>query len=183
MNYLNLIAVIVVAYLAVFAQARQTLLRDLFGAQVDLLPSLMVYCALNAGWGVLAGIALLGGLWFDTLSANPLGITSLPLFTVAFIVHWHQDLILREQRYAQFVLGCFASALAPFLTVLLLFGAGDKPLIGWGSLWQWFVMTVIGGVFCPFFFWLFNRLNRDFAYQHLPESTFRSDREVKRGRF
>lgn len=183
MNYLTTTALVFLAYLAVFFQSCQHGVRELCGAQIDLLPSLMVYCGLSTSWPVLSIVAVLGGLCYDALSANPLGITILPLFLVGFVVHWNRELILREQRYAQFVLGCLASAMVPLLTVLLLFGGGYKPSIGWGSLWQWLVMAWVGGAFSPAFFWLFDRLNRAFAYQRLPESSFRLDREIKRGRF
>ena len=53
------------------------------GAQIDLLPALMVYAALNAGLPTVALLAVFGGLWFDTLSANPLGISILPLCSSA----------------------------------------------------------------------------------------------------
>jgi cell shape-determining protein MreD len=182
MNSLNVIALVLAAYLAVYFQACQNVLPDLCGAQIDLLPPLMVYCALNTGLAVFTIVAILGGLWFDAFSANPLGITILPLFLIALVIHWNRELILRDQRYAQFILGCLASALVPLLTVLLLFGGGHKPLIGWGSLWQWLVMVLVGGAFSPVFFWLFDRLNRAFNYQRLPESSFRQDREIKRGR-
>ena len=39
------------------------------------------------------------------------------------------------------VLGTVASAVVPVLTVLLLLTGGKEPLLGWGSLWQWLVMT------------------------------------------
>jgi cell shape-determining protein MreD len=182
MNRLNITAIILTAYLAIFFQTRQEGLRLLCGAQVDLLPSLMVYCALNTGLAVFTVVAVLSGLWLDSFSANPLGITILPLFLIALVIYWNRELILRDQRYAQFILGCLASALAPLLTVLLLYGGGHKPLIGWGSLWQWLVMALVGGAFSPAFFWLFDRLNRAFSYQQLPESSFRQDREIKRGR-
>jgi len=75
-----------------------------------------------------------------------------------------------------------ASAAAPLLTVLLILGSGSKPLIGWGSLWQWMVLTVTGGLLTPMSFWLFDRLNSALSYRRLTETTFRSDREIKRGR-
>ncbi len=65
-----------------FGEAAVPGVRHLLGAQVDLLPVLMVYTALNAGLPVIASLAVLGGLGFDALSANPLGVTILPLFIV-----------------------------------------------------------------------------------------------------
>ena len=85
MNVLNTILIFAVAFLAVFGEAALPGLRHLLGAQVDLLPVLMVYAALNANLPTVAALAILGGLWFDALSANPLGVTILPLFAVGFV--------------------------------------------------------------------------------------------------
>ncbi|MBI3192455.1 MAG: hypothetical protein HYZ36_07305, partial [Pedosphaera parvula] len=66
--------------------------------------------------------------------------------------------------------------------VILLLSAGHRPLIGWGSLWQWLVMAAGGAACTPLFHQLFHRLRRVFNYQSLPESTFHGNREIKRGR-
>ena len=127
MNWLNTIAILLIAFLAVFLESYFRGLRNLVGAQIDLLPALMVYASLSAGISTVALLATLGGLWFDSLSANPLGITVLPLLVIGLIIHSGRDLILREQRYAQFMLGLAASATAPLFTVLALLGLGAEP--------------------------------------------------------
>jgi rod shape-determining protein MreD len=182
MNWLNTIAVLLVAFLAVFLESYFRGLRNLLGAQIDLLPALVVYASLTADISTVALLATLGGLCFDSLSANPLGITVLPLFVIGFVIHSCRDLILREQRYAQFMLGLAASAAAPLFTLLSLLGVGDDPLLGWWSWWQWLVMALGGAVFTPVCFTLFHRLNRAFTYQPQLESSFRPDREIKRDR-
>ena len=182
MNWLNTIAILLLAYLAVFLESYFRGLRNLVGAQIDLLPALMVYASLSAGISTVALLATLGGLWFDSLSANPLGITVLPLMVIGLIIHSGRDLILREQRYAQFMLGLAASATAPFFTVLALLGLGAEPLLGWWSLWQWLVMTLAGAAATPLCFRVFDRFKRAFSYQKLPETSFRPDREIKRDR-
>src|SRR2546426_3653271 len=101
----------------------------------------MVYASLSASLSTVALLATLGGLWFDSLSANPLGVTVLPLFAVGFAILQCRDLILRELRYAQFLIGVGASALVPLLTLLLLLNGGQQPLIAWSSLWDWLVMA------------------------------------------
>ena len=70
----------------------------------------MVYAALNADIVTVSLLAVLGGLWFDSLSANPLGVSILPLFAVGFVIYLQRELILRELPFAQFVLGAAASA-------------------------------------------------------------------------
>ena len=182
MTWLNTIAILLVAFLGVFLESYVRVVRNLIGAQIDLLPALMVYASLTARLSTMALVATLGGFWFDSLSANPLGISVLPLFVVGFILHSCRDLVLREQRYAQFMLGLAASAAAPLLTVLSLIGAGAEPLLGWWSLWQWFVMALGGAVLTPPCFFLFNRFNRAFSYQPQAETSFRPDREIKRDR-
>jgi hypothetical protein len=130
----------------------------------------------------LSLLAVFGGIWFDSLSANPLGVTILPLVVAGFPVYWQRDLILRGLPFAQLVLGAAASALVPLLTVLLLLNSGKSPLIGWGSLWQWLVMTAGGAVATPVIFALFEWFSHTLGYQPRTEMSFRSDREIHRGR-
>lgn len=186
MSWLNLSAILLTAYLAVFLQSWVEWPRHLLGAQIDVLPALMVYVGLSAGIGTSALVAAVGGLLFDSLSANQLGVSIIPLFVVGLAVYTFRDLILREQTYAQFCLGAGACALAPAGTLLFIFLGMDEsaagPLLGWQSAWQWVVMAIGGGAFTPLFFGFFDRINRTFNYQPLGESTFRPDREIKRGR-
>ena len=182
MRALNSILVLLAVYLAVFWETAFSGIRHLLGAQVDLLPALIVYASLTCGLGTVALAAVLGGLFLDTLSANPLGVSVLPLFLVGFVIHQKRDLILRDQPFAQFVLGLAASALVPLLTLLLLLTCRQTPLLGWGSLWQWIVMSLGGAVATPVFFQLFGLLDRALNYHGAMESSFRPDREIRRGR-
>ena len=111
MNVFRTILILAAAFLAVFGEATLPVLHRWLGAQVDLLPVLMVYAALNADIATVSLLAVLGGLWFDALSANPLGISILPLFAVGFVIYLRRDLILRELSFAQLVLGTTASAI------------------------------------------------------------------------
>ena len=72
MTWLNTVLVLVAAFLAVFWEAAFGGIRHLTGAQIDLLPPLIVYASLYSSLGIVASVAVLGGLWFDSLSANPL---------------------------------------------------------------------------------------------------------------
>ncbi len=182
MTGLNCTIILLTAFLAVFCESHFNVLRNLLGAQVDLLPALLVYTGLTTNVVIIALVSVFGGLWFDSLSANPLGVSVLPLFLVGYLVHINQDLVLRDELYAQACIGFFASALAPLLTLLLLLSMGKTPLVGWGTLWQWAVLSFGGAAFAPLFFQLFDRINRAFHYQPLPETSFRNDRQIKRGR-
>ncbi len=182
MNLVNTIFIFAAAFLAVFWEAAFNGVRHIVGAQVDLLPALMVYASLNASLMGVGLLALLGGLWFDSLSANPLGVSVLPLFIVGLTIFVNRELILREQTFAQLVLGLAASAAAPALTLLLLLTIGRVPLLGWGTLWQWIVMSVGGAVATPVWFALFGWLERTLIHSGATQSSFRPDRDIRRGR-
>jgi hypothetical protein len=182
MNYLHTALLLGVTYLVVYMESVWNGPRSVLGAQVNLLPSLVIYTSLSVGPITLALVAFLGGLWFDSLSANPLGISILPLFAVGFWLQYYRGLILREQVYAQWVLGLSASALVPLLTMLLLLNTEKQPLLGWYSLWQWLVMAVLGGLFTPVWFVLLDWMLRALSYKEIDSGSFRSDREIKRGR-
>jgi cell shape-determining protein MreD len=182
MNALNTLLILATAFLVVFWEAAFQGLPRLLRSQIDLLPALMVYASLSTDLAVTGLLAFFGGLWFDALSANPLGITVLPLFAIGLAIHICRDLILRDQAIAQVVLGAAASASAPLLTLLLLLTTGRNPLAGWGTLWQLFVMTVAGAAATPLFFVLFDWLKRTFVHSRVAETSFREDREIRRGR-
>ena len=181
MRGLHTMIILVAAFLAVFVESLPGGLRNVLRTQIDYLPALLVYTALTADLTALALLAVLGGLAHDSLSANPLGVSVLPLLLTGLLIHRNQELMLRDQIYAQFTLGLVASALVPALTLLLMPGSAH-PLLGLGTLWQWFVLTFAGAAATPLCFKLFAKLSRLFAYQPLAEISFRPDRQIKRGR-
>lgn len=182
MNALNTLTLFVATYLAVFFSAYWELPRRLIGTQVDLLPALVVYGGLRASLPALTSLAIFGGLLFDSLSGNPLGTSVVSLFAVGYAVHHNRERIVREQPYAQFILGAAASLVVPLLSLALILSGSSSPLVGWGTLWQLIVMTLAGGAFAPLCFWFFDRADRVFGYERISETTFRPDREIKRGR-
>jgi cell shape-determining protein MreD len=182
MSWLHTVFVLAIAFLAVFWESAFSGLRHLLGAQVDLLPSLMVYAALCTNLTTVTLLAVLGGLWLDSLSANPLGVSMLPLFIVGLIIHVKRDLMVRNQTFAQAALGLTASAAVPLLTALVLLTKRQTPLLGWGSLWQLIVISVGGAVATPICFELFGWLDRTLVHPSAEQSSFRSDREIRRGR-
>jgi len=182
MNLFKPVLILGFAFIAVFGESVLGAPRSLLGAQVDLLPALMIYSALNADIVTISLLAVLGGVWFDSLSANPLGISIVPLMIAGFPVYLRRDLILRHSPFAQLMLGAAASALVPALTVLFLLNGGKQPLIGWGSLWQWSVMTVVGALATPVLFALGDWCSGALGYKLRHEVSFRPDREIHRGR-
>ncbi len=182
MNALSPILILLTAFIAVFLEAAFDGSRHWLGVQIDLLPSLMVYAALSSSIVTITLLAVLGGLWFDSLSANPLGITILPLFLAGFLIYLRRGLILREQIFARWVLGLAASGFVPLATVILLLTLKEAPQLGWGFAWQWLVMTASGALLTPAGFLLFDGLDHLLVYRPVKPSTFRYDRQIRRGR-
>jgi len=182
MNWINTLALLLLAFLAVFVECHVRFLRNLLGVQIDLLPALIAYAALTMSLLPLVLVAALGGLWFDSLSSNPPGLSVLPLLVTGVLIHSYRSLILREEFYPRFLLGLAASAAVPVMTLLLLLATGAEPRVGRWSLWQWLVMASGGAVFTPLCFQLFDWFNRVFNYRPESESSFRPDREIDRGR-
>lgn len=182
MNSLGTIVILLTAFLVVFLESSVRGLRLLLGAQIDLLPALMTYTALSSSLVTVTLLAICGGLWFDALSANPLGITILPLFITGALIHHHRDLLLRDQIPARSLLGLAASAAVPLLVLLSLLATGHRPLIGWLTLWQLLVMAVAGALATPLWFALFHHVHHALHHPVRSEPSFRPDREIQRGR-
>jgi rod shape-determining protein MreD len=182
MNKLHTILILAVAFVAVFFEAWFDGLRNVLGVQIDFLPALMVYAGLTNGILTIALASVCGGLWFDSLSANPLGVSVLPLLLIGLLAHRGRELLSSEHPAAQFFLGATASALQPLAVLFILLNIGAPPLLGWKSIWQWAVMALGGGLFTPVCFALFNRIHQAFDYQPARQTAFRPDREIKRGR-
>ena len=183
MNRLETIAILLAAWLAVAFEVSFNGFRNWFGAQVSLLPALMVYVALSSSLSSVALLAICGGLMLDSFSANPLGVTTVALALTGTLLHYKRDLVLRDQTYAQVMTGFLASALVPASVVLaLIFSHQPVPLTG-RLLGQWLVMALGGAVATPLAFRLFAQLGRWFSYQPLSESQYRATREIKRTKF
>ncbi len=182
MRWRSTVFVLAAAFLAVFLESSFVAFRRLLGTQIDLLPALMVYAALTHGFTTIVLLAVCGGLWFDSLSLNPLGASVLPLLLIGVLIFRSRDLLLREHIFAQSTLGFLAGAVHPTLTLFILYNLGLTPLIGWISIWQWLVMALASAAVAPLFFKLFDRLRGAFEYQPVIQTSFRPDREIKRGR-
>lgn len=178
----RLIAVLLLALMFVFAQAAFSWPRRLFGAQVDLLPALMVFTSLRLGIGPIITLAFVGGLCMDALSLNPLGVSPLPLCIVGMLIHLKREQILKDEVVAQVLLGMGASAAAALGTLTLILSVGESPLLGMGFLWDLVVMTVGGGVAAPLIFQFMSLLENALTYQAHSQPSFRPDREIRRGR-
>jgi cell shape-determining protein MreD len=170
-------------YLAVFLECRVEWLRNLIGVQIDILPPIIVYASLSTNFATVGLLAFSGGLLYDSLSANPLGVTVLPLLLTGLVLLWFRDLLLRDHPYARNMLGLFASLAVPAMTLILMLSLGQEPPLGWGTLWVFIILGGSGFLLTPLVFSVFDRLRNMFQYQVLETpGSFREDREIKRSR-
>lgn len=146
MSGIHTTLILIVALIAVFLQVTCTSARELFGAQPNPLPALMVYTALHANIGSMAMLAILGSLWQSALSADPPGIAMLPLFLIGTAVELNRQYIARQKWFARFIIGTAASALLPLTVLFILLSLGHQPLLSWLSLWQLFITAIGGGL-------------------------------------
>ena len=181
-NLLRLAAVLALALTFVFLQAAIGWPRRLLGAQVDLLPALMTYTALRLGSGSVITLAFVGGLCLDALSLNPLGVSPLPLAAVGLVLLGRREELLRDELFAQSVLGGVASLLAPLGTLIVILTAGASPLLGPGFLWHLAVMGVAGAIVTPLIFRFLDGLQGALSHPQTNQPSFRPDREIRRGR-
>jgi rod shape-determining protein MreD len=168
--------------LVVFMECWWGFPRRWLGGQVDLLPVIVLYVGLKRSLVCLFLVVLWGGLWYDSLSDNPMGTSVLSLIAPGFLAHKHREFLMRDDPWVQFALGGIACLLCPGITLLQLTSAGRSPLVGWGTVWVFVLMGVGGALVTPLVFRILDRLNQFFSYPVAPSLSFRKDREIKRGR-
>lgn len=158
--------VLLTTLVVIYLQAACELPRNLFGAQIDPLPALMLATALRAPLFSITALAILGPLWQSSLSSDPLGINILPLLTLGLLVHLGQNRLAYHAAGPRFTLGAIAGAIMPVMILTLLLFTGYQPMFGWYSLWQWIVGIIGSGllalVFVPLLEWL------DFTVEEQP---------------
>lgn len=181
-NKLRLSFVLAMTVLVVFLQTTVNASRYWLGAQVDLLPSLVVFTSGTGDFMAFLACVIVGGLCYDSFSSNPIGTTVLPLLTTGLLVRASREYVVLRDRLVQALAGSAASVLVSLLSLLIIQVLGTQPLVGWVSVWPCLVMAAASTVVTPFWFWLFPRLEKTFGYGKMPETSFRPDREIKRGR-
>lgn len=182
MNWITPVLLFVATWLAVFSATQFGPVAGWLGVPVSPLPAVLVYVALTNGLPLTAGLTVFAGLALDALSANRLGVSVLPMFLAGFLIHTRRHVILRGQAYAQFWLGLGTAVLVPLGTLALMSFGQREPLQGWATVRQLAVSGLLNGLLCPACFALFDALRLIFDYQPVAESSFRSDRQIKRGR-
>jgi len=170
-------------YLLIFMQSHMNWPRLWFGFQPDLTPALLVCVGLTMAAGYISTTAVLTGLWLDSLSANPLGVSILPLFIAGWMVYCFREKILGGEFVAQFYLGTTAGLLVPLMQLGLLKMTWATPLLGWEmGLWA-LVNALFCGAAVPLLDWLTKRFTSWFSHPlYEPNRWPNEARQIVRGK-
>ena len=184
--------------------------RSAFGIACDLSPAVVVYLALTRDITILAFFCMLVGFFSDCFSLNPLGLSMLSLFITGCGLQIIREMILRDRVLTRAILGSIAFVATPLIGFICMFwiwplfhtlpggSIGDElqtdlyygsivygwqPVPNWGWLWKGTVLAIFGAIATPLTMWILDQFVHMFSYPTVMESTFRKDREIKRGRY
>ena len=183
LRFNKMLTLLLGVYFLIFLQSHWQMPRLWLGFQPDLTPALMVFVGLTMGAGYVSSIALMSGLWLDSLSANPFGMSVLPLFLVGWIVFCFRKKIMAVEFMAQIYLGILGGLLVFLLQLTLLKLLSFNPLIGWGM----FFFAMLNAFFCglavPFFYLLHKWFKSLFSHSsYEPNNWGNNNRQIVRGK-
>lgn len=182
MSWLPQILLFVAAWLCAYAAAEFAAAGNWLGGGINLLPGLVAHAALTTQIGVVAGLAVFGGLAFDVLAANRLGVSVGPLFIVGWLIHQRRRLILKDQSAAQLWVGLGAGLFTPAASLALLSLGQRHAIAGWGAAAPLIASGLANAAAGPGWRALFDWIEETFGEPRADSTSFRADREIKRGR-
>ncbi len=97
-------------------------------ATAPVMAALVIYAALYRGGAVMMAMALLAGLFQDSLTMIPLGYSSFLFMAGAMILDRYRDIIVLHSAFTHLALTALLHAVATFVLSLLLLNDG---LIAW----------------------------------------------------
>jgi|YNPNPStandDraft_1061719.scaffolds.fasta_scaffold24930_2 rod shape-determining protein MreD len=182
-NNIQFTSILLTGFLTVFLEATLDWPRQFLRFQPDILPIIIIYAAIYLSPLSILALSILFGWWLDSFSLNPFGISAFPLTIIGLIMNRFHELILYETTTGQIVLGFFAGFLAPVLAIILMLGHEPAPIVSHYTFLYCLGNGIICGLVLPGIFKLFNLLIKCFAYPEATSSSFRPDREIKRGKY
>lgn len=154
-----LLVCIVITWLQTWCQWPHRLL----GVKLDILPALVLYCALFRSWRELFFVCVVAGYLYDSFSLNPLGVTILSYLLISYVVYRYRKVILYKAVWVQTLLGFLVGVLVPLLTLLQLTGLEVAPMMGWSLLWVFSVLGMSTALASPLLVWGMQYLMRKYA--------------------
>lgn len=163
MRHKNILILLLVCVLAIWFQTWFQWPHQLLGVRLDILPALVLYCALFRSWRELFLVCTAGGYLYDSFSHNPLGITTLSLLLISYVVYRYRKVILYKAVWVQTFLGFLIGVLVPLLTLLQLTGLEVAPKMGWSLLWVFSVLGMFTALASPLMVWVMEYLMHKYA--------------------
>jgi len=171
------------AYFLTFMQSYWHGPRLWLGFQPDLTPALLVFVGMTMGAGYVSSLALAAGLWLDSLSANPFGISIFPLFFVGWVVFCIREKIMIREFMAQIYLGVIASLFVFLFQLILLGMLSVSPMIGWEMAFWSLLNAFFCGLSVPLFSCLHKVFRRWFSNSpYEPNKWLNNNRQIVRGK-
>lgn len=164
MNREQLIALFAATFLAVFLEVWLDLPRAWLSTAVSFLPSVLVYAAVRYPVHGITLVAVVGGLWHDSFSANPLGTSTAALFAAGYVLQRNREVIMHQLLFSRVVLGFAAGVVVPMLTLGLMSVTQREVPWHWALPGQILLQGLAAAVFTPLIFRLFARFHRDFTF-------------------
>ena len=179
MKSYSTLTILLIALISIYVASAWNLPRQLFGAQLDPLPALMLVVALRSPISTIGMLSVFGSFAQSALSSNPFGLSLIPLYLFGFIVHLYSRSLYHHHSGSRLALGAAAGALIPIMSLGLLLVANKEPLFGWFTLWQWAIGTLSSGLIALMFFPLIEWLDKSVEEQPLAAPYDTSTRIVR----
>jgi rod shape-determining protein MreD len=157
---LNRAILILVALLLVVLQSTVANVFTIQGAKIELLPALIVYCAMGTSVPTALLVAFCGGIMQDVLSAGRLGLSALSLCGIALVLAQFRLLLFRDFYVIQALLGGFAAFAASLWMVLCKLVAAGQNTVSALTVATIFWVVLTSAVFTPLLFRALDRLFR-----------------------
>ena len=179
----KMLLLLIVAYVLTFIQSYWHWPRLLLGFQPDLTPAFLVFVGMTMGAGYVSSMALATGLWLDSLSANPFGISVLPLFFVGWVVFCVREKIMTREFMAQIYLGIIAGLIVFLFQLILLRIFSVNPMIGWEMVFWSLLNAFFCGLFVPLLTLSHKAFGRWFSHpSYEPNKWLDNNRQIVRGK-
>ena len=175
--YLLLIGYVIVAMNITFG----SWLRLVTGIYIDLIPLLIVYMALTSEITTMSLVGAIIGLFFDSVSANVLGVSSISFIVAGLIIYSYRHLVLRKLWQIQYLSGLLCSVSIPLITFILLKFIGAEPIMNFQAVFNILISGFFNAFLTPLIFGIIDWIENTFNYRQVKMSSFRPDREIKRG--
>ncbi len=114
-------------------------------AKIPVLMSIVIYYAMNRSAGLMLIAAMVGGILHDSLSAFPLGYSSLCFCVIGVVVKRYRNIVFNRKWITYMFFGALSGiALSAALYVLL---AMTKPCVREASVFRVILQTAWVGIF------------------------------------